>query len=124
MGNQLKIAKVLFWVSVFFACDPVGPSCVEEPNVFFANYDKANSLASKATFTLPDKVVMVPVENSPGNANDAEYLPSQLANPTLATLRSNRRGIGYTEVTQSDEALLLFGYRYPSQSKRNRYGYV
>lgn len=88
-------------VAGFSACSPDGPSYVEELDVVYTNYDQSFSFTSKTTFALPDKVVYISNEGIGAGSGEPEYLPIQLASPILATLRSNMRAMGYTEVDES-----------------------
>ncbi|WP_158587736.1 DUF4136 domain-containing protein [Algoriphagus lacus] len=82
------------------SCSPEGASSVEELDVVYTNHDPGFDFTKKNTFALPDKVVSISSEN-PGSGDEPNYLPPQLANPILATLRSNMRAMGYTEVDES-----------------------
>jgi hypothetical protein len=102
MGNTLrKIAIAFLLLSGLSACSPDGPSFVEELDVVYTNYDKDYKFSTNSTFAIPNKVIFISGVGKPGGAEEPEYLPTQLANPILATLRSNMRAMGYTEVDES-----------------------
>jgi hypothetical protein len=96
-----RISIGLFLVAGLSACSPEGATFVEELDVVYTNYDPSFAFTSKNTFAIPDKVVYIAAGGLGQGSGEPEYLPSSLANPILATLRSNMRAAGYTEVDES-----------------------
>ncbi len=96
-----RLGLGLMLVASLGACSPNGADYVEELDVVYTNYDPSFSFTSKSTFALPDKVVYISNEGIGAGSGEPEYLPIQLASPILATLRSNMRAMGYTEVDES-----------------------
>jgi len=91
----------LLLVSGLIACSPEGATFVEEQDVVYTNYNKDFNFSSKSTYALPDEVISISNGGLAGDTDQPDFLPPQLANPILATLRSNMNALGYREVAES-----------------------
>lgn len=85
----------------FQACSPEGATETEELDVVYTNHNPGFDFTAKSTYALPDEVISISDGGVPGDSDGPEFLPPQLANPILATLRSNMNALGYREVAES-----------------------
>lgn len=102
MGNFFKRSSTaLLLAACIMACSPEGATFVEELDVVYTNHNPEFDFSSKSTYALPDNVISISNGALPGDSEEPEFLPPQLANPILATLRSNMNALGYREVAEA-----------------------
>jgi hypothetical protein len=93
---------------VSISCFPDGAEYIDELDIVYTNYDDSYNFKSKNTFALPDKVIKVDQENIPGEPGfEPEYVSPAYSAAILASIRSNMRSLGYTEVTSTADPDLI-----------------
>lgn len=102
MVKYLKRSSLgLLLVAGLISCSPEGATLDEEMDVVYTNYNSGFDFGAKSTYALPDEVIYISDGGLAGDSDGPEFLPPQLANPILATLRSNMNALGYREVDES-----------------------
>jgi hypothetical protein len=90
------------------SCFPEGAEYIDELDIVYTNYDDSYNFKNKSTFAVPDKVIKIDQENVPGGPGfEPEYVSPAYSAAILASIRSNMRGLGYTEVTSTADPDLI-----------------
>lgn len=82
------------------SCTADGAEYIDELDVVYTNYDDNYDFASKGTFAVPDKIIKVEGQfiNGAGGNYEPEYVSPAYIAGILASIRTNMRNAGYTEV--------------------------
>ena len=91
------LTAVLIW-----GCYPNGPDYTEDLDVVYTTYDKEFDFKSRSTYSMPDKIVVdVKVDNG-----DTTYIfmNAVFATPILASIEANMTALGWTRVTNINNA--------------------
>ncbi|MFC5624692.1 DUF4136 domain-containing protein [Algoriphagus winogradskyi] len=99
---QLLGIGVLGWC-MLLSCTPDGAEYIDELDVVYTNYDVNHNFASNNTFAVPDKIVKIEGQfiNGAGGNYEPEYVSPGYTAAILASIRTNMRNAGYTEVDKS-----------------------
>jgi hypothetical protein len=104
--NALIAIVSIAMVSV--SCFPDGAEYIDELDIVYTNYDDLYNFKNKSTFAVPDKVIKIDQENVPGEPGfEPGYVSPAYSTAILASIRSNMRGLGYTEVTSTADPDLI-----------------
>jgi Domain of unknown function (DUF4136) len=77
-------------------CYPAGPEYVEDLDVVYSSYDEVYNFQSKATYSMPDKIV-TDVKIDKGDTTYV-YMKDVYAKQLLASIESNMSTLGWTKV--------------------------
>jgi len=95
----LALLPVLAILALLAACYPKGPEYVEEIDVVFTTYDDKYNFDAKATFAMPDQIV-VDIDIEEGDTI-YEYMKPAFATPILQAIQTNMQNRGYSRVAPS-----------------------
>ncbi|SFT38945.1 protein of unknown function [Algoriphagus locisalis] len=104
MFKKLQLLGIgVFGCWVLQACTPDGAEYIDELDVVYTNYDVNHNFASNNTFAVPDKIVKIEGQfiNGAGGDFEPEYVSPVYTTAILASIRTNMRNAGYTEVDKS-----------------------
>jgi hypothetical protein len=107
MKRKIGITFCILGVLVLWGCFPDGPDYVEELDVVLINYNKDYDFAAKATYSIPDEIVIITGNQIEGE--DPEFIPDPYASQMLAKIESNMADLGWekVDVSESPDLLLL-----------------
>lgn len=94
-------------ILLMVSCYPDGPDYYEDLDVVYTNYSEDFDFASKATYSMPDKIVKV--EGNLIEGEEPEFVQEPYNSQILQEIESNMTSMGWTKVEDPANAdLVLF----------------
>jgi hypothetical protein len=102
MKTRLTLMALLAGMFFLWGCYPGGPEYAEEMDVVLSYHNDDYNFASKATYAMPDKIVML--TGSVIEGDDPTFIPDGTAKLILDRIESNMTAMGWQRVDIADTA--------------------
>ena len=97
-----NLVLLLFALIMMVSCYPDKPLYYSDLDLVYTNYEKDFDFTTKATYSIPDKIVKVTGDLSEGEA--PEYVKEPYNTQILQRIESNMTSMGWTKVADPEDA--------------------